>query len=53
MIYYPSQRPRHLTEEEVYEIFRTIFANEDDALAATIRLFQDDSIGREDDYEVH
>jgi hypothetical protein len=29
----------HLTEEEVYDIFRQIFHNEEDALAATIQLF--------------
>ena len=29
----------HLTGEEVFDIFRQIFANEEDALAATIQLF--------------
>jgi hypothetical protein len=29
----------HLTHEEVYDIFREIFHNEEDALAATIQLF--------------
>jgi hypothetical protein len=28
--------PGHLTEEEVYDIFRQIFHSEEDALAATI-----------------
>jgi hypothetical protein len=40
----------HLTEEEVYDIFsydifRAIFANEEDALAATIQLFGGDPVG--------
>lgn len=29
----------HLTEEEVYDLFRNVFHNEEDALAATIQLF--------------
>jgi hypothetical protein len=29
----------HLTEEEVHDIFREVFHNEEDALAATIQLF--------------
>jgi hypothetical protein len=33
----------HLSEEEVYDIFRNIF-NEEDALAATIQLFGGDPI---------
>jgi hypothetical protein len=37
----------HLTEEEVYDIFRQIFANEEDALAATIQLFSGESLGEE------
>jgi hypothetical protein len=34
-----SKSRLHLTEEEVYDIFRNIFHNEEDALAATIQLF--------------
>lgn len=34
----------HLIEEEVYDIFRGIFHNEEDALAATIQLFRGDPI---------
>jgi hypothetical protein len=33
----------HLTEEEIYDIFRGIFHNEEDVLAATIQLFSGDS----------
>jgi hypothetical protein len=29
----------HLTEDEIFDIFRKIFHNEEDALAATLRLF--------------
>jgi hypothetical protein len=39
----------HLTEEEVYEIFRKIFPHEEDALAATIQLFNGESWS--EDYE--
>jgi hypothetical protein len=41
----------HLTEEEVYDIFRDIFHNEEDALAATIQLFRGDQINWDEDYE--
>jgi hypothetical protein len=41
----------HLTEEEVYDIFRDIFHNEEEALAATIQLFRGDPISRDEDYE--
>jgi hypothetical protein len=41
----------HLTEEEVYDIFRNIFHNEEDALAATIQLFRGDPISWDEDYE--
>ena len=41
----------HLTEEEVFDIFRQIFANEEDALAATIQLFIGDPIGWGEDYD--
>jgi hypothetical protein len=37
----------HLTEEEVYDIFRNVFHNEEDALAATIQLFSGESLGEE------
>jgi hypothetical protein len=43
--------PIHLTEEEVYDIFRDIFHNEKDASAATIQLFRGDPIGWDEDYE--
>jgi hypothetical protein len=32
----------HSTEEEVYDIFREVFHNEEDALAATIQLFSNE-----------
>jgi hypothetical protein len=38
----------HLTEEEVYDIFRNIFSHEE-ALAATIQLFSSESWS--EDYE--
>jgi hypothetical protein len=38
----------HLTEEEVYDIFRQIFHNEEDALTATIQLFGGDSWDEEE-----
>jgi hypothetical protein len=41
--------PLHLTEEEVYDIFRNIFSHEDDALAATLQLFSGESWS--EDYE--
>jgi hypothetical protein len=41
----------HLTEEEVNDIFRNIFHNEEDALAATIQLFRGDPISWDEDYE--
>ena len=41
----------HQTEEEVYDIFRDIFHNEEDALAATIQLFRGDPISWDEDYE--
>jgi hypothetical protein len=41
----------HLTEEEVYDIFRNVFHNEEDALAATIQLFRGDPISWDEDYE--
>jgi hypothetical protein len=40
----------HLTEEEVYDILRDIFHNEEDALAATIQLFRGDPITWDEDY---
>jgi hypothetical protein len=33
----------HLSEEEVYDIFRQIFTAEEDALAATLQLFNGES----------
>jgi hypothetical protein len=39
----------HLTEEEIYDIFRQIFANEEDALAATLQLFSGERW--DEDYE--
>jgi hypothetical protein len=39
----------HLTEEEIYDIFRNIFHNEEDALAATLQLFRGESWS--EDYE--
>ena len=42
----------HLTEEDVYDIFRNIFHNEEDVLAATIQLFRGDSVGWDDDYDL-
>jgi hypothetical protein len=39
----------HLTHEEVYDIFRQIFHHEEDALAATIQIFVDQSW--DEDYE--
>jgi hypothetical protein len=41
----------HLTEEEVYDIFRNIAHNEEDALAATIQVFRGDPISWVEDYE--
>ena len=41
----------HLAEEEVYDIFRNIFHNEGDALAATTQLFRGDPIGWDEDYD--
>jgi hypothetical protein len=41
----------HLSEEEVYGIFRQIFHNEEDALAATIQLFRGDPISWAEDYD--
>jgi hypothetical protein len=41
----------HLTEEEVYDIFRNVFHNGEDALAATIQLFRGDPISWDEDYE--
>jgi hypothetical protein len=40
-----------LTEEEVYDIFRKVFRNEEDALAATIQLFRGDPISWDADHE--
>jgi hypothetical protein len=37
--------------EEVYDIFRNIFHNEEDALAATIQLIRGDPISWDEDYE--
>jgi hypothetical protein len=42
----------HQMEEEVYDIFRNIFHNEEDALAATIQLFRGDPISWDEDYEL-
>jgi hypothetical protein len=52
-------RPIHLSKkiiledflEEVYDIFRNVFHNEEDALAATIQLFRGDPISWDEDYE--
>jgi hypothetical protein len=41
----------HLTEEEVYDIFRNVFHNEEDALAGTLQLFRGDPISWDEDYE--
>jgi hypothetical protein len=41
----------HLTEEEVYDIFRQIFAYDEDALAATIQQFRGDPISWDEDHE--
>ncbi|HEU4444689.1 MAG TPA: hypothetical protein VFR94_08445 [Nitrososphaeraceae archaeon] len=41
----------HLKEEEVYDIFRNIFHNEEDALAATIQLFRGDPIPWDQAYD--
>jgi len=38
----------HLTEEETYDIFRNVFHNEEDALAATIQLFGGESWDEEE-----
>ena len=38
----------HLSEEEVYDIFKQIFHHEEDALAATIQLFGGDSWDEEE-----
>jgi hypothetical protein len=38
----PDNYRLHLTEEEVYDIFKQIFANSEDALAATMMLFGGD-----------
>jgi hypothetical protein len=39
------------TMEEYYDIFRQIFHNEEDALAATIQLFREDPISWAEDYD--
>jgi hypothetical protein len=38
--------------EEFYDIFRGIFHNEEDALAATIQLFRGDPISWDEDYGI-
>jgi hypothetical protein len=41
----------NFTEEDIYDIFRQIFHNEEDALAATIQLFRGDPNSWDEDYE--
>jgi hypothetical protein len=42
----------HLTEEEVYDIFRNVFHNEEDALAATRQGYRGDPISWDTDYKL-
>jgi hypothetical protein len=42
-----AARRLHLSEEEIYDIFRAIFHNEEDARAAMIQLFGDEDYHEE------